>query len=126
ISDLKYFSYDGFGKFALDNYGYNQAVRVGDRIEISGQGGWDPDSAPAFFNIDHAMKSAGGKRMSQVFRITSYHPNLRSEALGSVKENLERWFPNYKPIWTAVGVEKLVFEEMLVEIETIAYDPQGT
>ncbi|KAH7121902.1 endoribonuclease L-PSP [Dactylonectria estremocensis] len=138
MSNLKYFSYDGFGKFALENYGYNQAVRVGDRIEISGQGGWDPDSAPAvlagdlkaqidqaFSNIDHAMKSAGGKGMSQVFRITSYHPNLSSEALGSVKENLEKWFPDHKPIWTAVGVEKLAFEEMLVEIEAVAYDPQG-
>lgn len=38
MSDLQYFSYDGFGKFALENFGYNQAVRVGDRIELSGQG----------------------------------------------------------------------------------------
>lgn len=38
MSNLKYFDYDGYGKFARENYGYSQAVRVGDRIEISGQG----------------------------------------------------------------------------------------
>jgi enamine deaminase RidA (YjgF/YER057c/UK114 family) len=77
----------------------------------------------AFSNIDLALKSAGGKGMSQVFRITSYHPNLTNDAMKAVKENLEKWFPHHRPIWTAVGVEKLAFPEMLVEIEAAAYDP---
>lgn len=42
-----------------------------------------------------------------------------------MKENLEKWFPDHRPIWTAVGVEKLAFPEMLIEIEAVAYDPQG-
>lgn len=38
MSHLKYYSYDGVGKTNLEKYSYSQAVRVGDRIEISGQG----------------------------------------------------------------------------------------
>lgn len=32
------------------------------------------------------------------------------------KEDLLEWFPNYKPIWTAVGVENMDLSEILVEI----------
>ncbi|KAH7349751.1 endoribonuclease L-PSP [Plectosphaerella cucumerina] len=135
MSHLQYFSYDGFGKFALENFGYNQAVRVGDRIELSGQGGWDPHSVPpkfpgdlesqidqAFSNIDTALKDAGGKGISQVYRITSYHPKSCGDAMPTMKANLLKWFPDHKPIWTAVGVENLGLPEMLVEIEAIAHD----
>lgn len=38
MSNLTFTNYEGWGQFAHDNYGYSQAVRVGDRIEISGQG----------------------------------------------------------------------------------------
>ena len=38
MSNLKYYAYPGWGEFARDNLGYSQAVRVGDRIELSGQG----------------------------------------------------------------------------------------
>lgn len=36
--NVRYYGGEGYGKHALEHYGYNQAVRVGDRIEISGQG----------------------------------------------------------------------------------------
>lgn len=38
MSNLKFYSYEGVGKKNVEKYSYNQAVRVGDRIEISGQG----------------------------------------------------------------------------------------
>lgn len=38
MSHLQYGVYPGMGEWARDKLGYNQAVRVGDRIEISGQG----------------------------------------------------------------------------------------
>jgi enamine deaminase RidA (YjgF/YER057c/UK114 family) len=95
MSHLKYSSYDGVGKANLETYGYNQAVRLGDRIEISGQGkpfihhigsvkdrtenigGWDPKTGAidtdvskqidqAFENVDLTLKDAGGKGWSQV------------------------------------------------------------
>jgi hypothetical protein len=54
MSDLKYFNYDGFGTFAREHYGYNQAVRIGDRIEISGQGTL-PHHTPPLYLFLQAM-----------------------------------------------------------------------
>jgi hypothetical protein len=38
MSGLAYGSYDGFGKEAETRYHHSQTVRIGDRIEASGQG----------------------------------------------------------------------------------------
>jgi enamine deaminase RidA (YjgF/YER057c/UK114 family) len=38
MSHLKYFSYPGVGMRNWAQYSYSQAVRVGNRIECSGQG----------------------------------------------------------------------------------------
>ena len=38
MSHLTYYNYEGFGQEAHQNYSYSQAVRIGDRIECSGQG----------------------------------------------------------------------------------------
>lgn len=38
MSGLQYSVYPGFGEFARESLGYNQAVRVDNRIELSGQG----------------------------------------------------------------------------------------
>lgn len=40
MADLKYFNYENYGSYALESFAYNQAVRVGDKIELSGQGRW--------------------------------------------------------------------------------------
>jgi enamine deaminase RidA (YjgF/YER057c/UK114 family) len=38
MSSLQYFDYEGFGARSKKDINYSQAVRIGDRIEISGQG----------------------------------------------------------------------------------------
>jgi hypothetical protein len=38
MSKLHYFDYEGFGERNKKNLNYSQAVRIGDRIEISSQG----------------------------------------------------------------------------------------
>lgn len=38
MSHLQYYTYPGFGEFVKENTHYNQAVRVGDVIEVAGQG----------------------------------------------------------------------------------------
>lgn len=38
MSHLQYYAYKGVGERNLKRNGYNQAVRIGDRIECSGQG----------------------------------------------------------------------------------------
>ncbi|KAH7304183.1 putative L-PSP endoribonuclease family protein [Stachybotrys elegans] len=136
MSSLTYHNYPKFGDYALEHFAYNQAVRVGDRIELSGQGGWDPNSDPlelaedlegqidqAFRNIDLALKVAGGKGLSQVYKIVSYHVHLGDDVMLFMKKNFIEWFPDHKPIWTAVGVERLALPQMKIEIEAVAYDP---
>lgn len=49
------------------------------------------------------------------------------EAAGAMIRNFEKWMPNHKPIWTAVGVASLGgTTEMRVEIEVVAHDEQGS
>lgn len=72
------------------------------------------------------MRTAGGKGLSQVYSVRSYHPRLSTtpEAIPAMAKNFKKYFPDHKPIWTAVGVEQLAMPEMLIEIEAVAYDPK--
>lgn len=38
MASLKYYNYPGVGEQNKENHWYSQAVRIGDRIECSGQG----------------------------------------------------------------------------------------
>ncbi|CBF79169.1 hypothetical protein AN7059.2 [Aspergillus nidulans FGSC A4] len=132
MSHLQYFSYKGFGEHMREALSYNQAVRIGDRIEISGQGGWDPETLQvhsdlsreteqAFANVDLALKDAGGKGWSQVYRVRIFTTEIKNEqATGFLVENLRKWMPDHKPVLTCVGVSELALEGMRVEIEAIA------
>ncbi|KAG4440192.1 hypothetical protein IFR05_004337 [Cadophora sp. M221] len=136
MSSLKYYAYEKHGQNNLKQHGYQQAVRVGDRIECAGQGGWNPENGvyfeeineqidQAFANVDRNLKDAGGKGWSQVFRVNSYHIPLNNEALAAVTRNFKKWMPDHAPIWTCVGVTRLGDDDMRVEIEVSAYDPEG-
>ncbi|KAF5490044.1 RutC family protein [Colletotrichum siamense] len=138
MSGLTYFSYSDYGKTLLKEMHYSQAVRVGDNIEISGQGGWDPTTGKvhsdlldeidqAFSNVDLTLKDAGGKGWSQVFRIRLYALDeaWTSEGMGRMVENMKKWAPDHAPILTGVGVAKLGQPGMRIEVEVSAYDPQG-
>jgi enamine deaminase RidA (YjgF/YER057c/UK114 family) len=100
------------------------------------QGGWDPSTGAynteinaqidqAFENVDLTLKDAGGKGWSQVFRVNSYHVPLNNEALGAMVRNMKKWMPDHKPVWTTVGVTRLGEDDMRVEIEVSAHDPEG-
>lgn len=99
-------------------------------------GGWDEDDATsfpkdlkseidqAFANVDRNLRDAGGRGWSQVFRVNSYHTyDLTPEVTVFMTENLRRWMPDHKPIWTEIGVRQLGLPGMNVEIEVVAYDP---
>jgi enamine deaminase RidA (YjgF/YER057c/UK114 family) len=79
----------------------------------------------AFANVDLALKTAGGKGWSQVFRVNSYHVPLNNEALEAMVRNLRKWCPDHAPIFTCVGVQRLGVDDMRVEVEVRAYDPEG-
>jgi len=72
------------------------------------------------------LQNAGGKGWEQVYRIASYHVGFDAEeVLGPMIGALKQYMPNHQPIWTAIGVEKLAFPEMKVEIEVSAHVPSG-
>lgn len=143
MSHLKFGVYPGFGEYVHEALGYNQAVRVGDRIEISGQGGWDASEPPfvtklasgelsieeeiaiAFKNVETALKTVGGKGWSQVYRVNSYHTEITPEATAAMTANFKKWMPDHKPIWTQTGTTMLGAPGMRVEIEVVAHDPEG-
>jgi enamine deaminase RidA (YjgF/YER057c/UK114 family) len=39
--------------------------------------------------------------------------------------NFKKYMPSHKPIWTCVGVTRLGTDDMRVEIEVVAHDPEG-
>ncbi|KAK1810082.1 hypothetical protein LTR12_015561 [Friedmanniomyces endolithicus] len=137
MSQLKYSAYDGVGKHALETYHYSQAVRVPpNRVECSGQGGWDPTSSEvissdvdaqitqAFANIDLTLRTAGVKGgFDSVFSIKSYHVGALDEVVfESMKKNMQKWMPGHRPIWTMLGVTALGLPAMRVEIDVVAID----
>ncbi|KAG9942002.1 L-PSP endoribonuclease family protein, partial [Aureobasidium melanogenum] len=135
MSHLKYYCYEGLGVKQRENFHYSQAVRVGDRIECAGQGGWDPTTGEfakeinaqidlAFQNVELNLKDAGGKGWSQVFRVNSYHVPINKEALDAMVRNFRKYMPDHQPIWTCVGVPRLGEDDMRVEIEVVAHDPK--
>jgi enamine deaminase RidA (YjgF/YER057c/UK114 family) len=100
---------------------------------IALSGGWDPQTGvipedinaqidQAFENVELALKNAGGKGWSQVFRVNSYHIPMDDEALSAMVRNFKKWVPDHEPIWTCVGVVKLGEDAMRVEIEVSAHD----
>ncbi|ROT35059.1 YjgF-like protein [Sodiomyces alkalinus F11] len=134
MSELRYFAYPDMGKVLLDKHCYHQAVRVGDCIECAGQGGWNPKTGDmkkdlyeeidqAFDNVELALKDAGGKGWSQVYRVRSYHTDMSHDALMHTVENIKKRVTTHKPIFTCVGVTQLGVEGMRVEIEVAAYAP---
>ncbi|KAE8143768.1 Endoribonuclease L-PSP/chorismate mutase-like protein [Aspergillus pseudotamarii] len=135
MSHLTYYNYPGVGERNRQNFKYSQAVRISDRIECSGQGGWDPNTGEfykeinaqidqAFANVDLALKTAGGKGWPQVYRVNSYHVPINDEALEAMVRNFRKWMPDHEPLWTCVGVTRLGEDDMRVEIEVVAHDPK--
>ncbi|KAJ4267103.1 hypothetical protein NW762_003201 [Fusarium torreyae] len=136
MSHLKYYAYDGVGVRNKQKFKYSQAVRVGDKIECAGQGGWDPETGvfykeinaqidQAFRNVELNLRDAGGKGWEQVYRVNSYHVPINDEALEAMVRNFKQYMPDHEPIWTCVGVTRLGEDDMRVEIEVVAHDPEG-
>ncbi|GKZ31331.1 hypothetical protein AbraIFM66950_011815 [Aspergillus brasiliensis] len=136
MSLLRYYN-KGFGEAALKSHAYNQAVRVGDTIHLSGQGGWKQEEPfeiytdinaqidQAFANVDFQLRNAGGQGWSQVYKVRSYHISLVDEVQDAMVRNFRKWMVNHKALWTCMQVGRLGSDDMRVEIEVEAYDPEG-
>jgi enamine deaminase RidA (YjgF/YER057c/UK114 family) len=58
-----------------------------------------------------------------VFFLRSLHTDMGEEAVHAMIDCLKKYCPSHQPCWTALGVPKLAFEEMKVEIEVRAHVP---
>ncbi|MFE7975775.1 RidA family protein [Streptomyces shenzhenensis] len=124
----------GYGETQLATMHYSQAVRTGDRIETSGQGGWDDDwnfpetledeIIQAFDNVERALAQAGAT-WRDVIAVNSYHILSSPDSIGDdhnrvMVEQFRRRMGDRAPIWTQVGVPALGAPGMRVEIRVTA------
>lgn len=79
----------------------------------------------AFANVQRCLEDAGGKGFSQVYRVNSYHVPINDEALAAMVRNFKIYMPDHQPLWTCVGVTRLAEDDMRVEVEVVAHDPEG-
>jgi enamine deaminase RidA (YjgF/YER057c/UK114 family) len=130
----EFFVTPGYGDTLLADLRYSQAVRIGDRVEISGQGGWDdafrfPESLEdeivrAFDNVERTLATAGAT-WRDVVGVNSYHIPSADDCIGDdhnrvMVEQFRRRMGDRAPIWTQVGVSALGAPGMRVEIRVTA------
>ncbi|HLH50182.1 MAG TPA: Rid family hydrolase [Roseiarcus sp.] len=127
----------GWGEKQRRDYSYSMAMEAGDRVEFSGQGGWDPRTLdfptgrPIEAEIDQAfdnvayMLNAVGLNWRHVAHINSYHTLEPDGAILAATAEMGRQFrrrmPDHQPIWTCLGVAALGDPKMRVEIRVTAF-----
>jgi reactive intermediate/imine deaminase len=106
---------------------YCHAVRVGDRVWISGtvglaaDGTVPPDTVDQFRlamdNLDAALRAAGGKP-HHIVKVTVYLTDVADRArINPIRQD---YFGEHRPASTLVEVSALVLPELKVEIEAEA------
>ncbi|KAA0972970.1 RidA family protein [Pseudomonas sp. ANT_H12B] len=129
----EFFVTPGYGERLLSALHYSQAVKIGNRVETSGQGGWDDDLhipesleeeiTQAFQNLERTLATAGAS-WDQVVHVNSYHVGGFPPEVNEVMARLYRhYMPNHAPIWTQVGVAALGLPTMRIEIRVTAIVP---
>lgn len=129
MSKPEFFVTPGYGEHFRKTLGYSQAVKVGNRVEISGQGGWTddlqfPDRLQdeielAFDNVGRVLAAAGAG-WEHVIHVNSYHIGFPPEANETMSRMFRRHMPDHGPIWTQTGVTALGDPHMRVEIRVTA------
>ncbi|OBZ97145.1 endoribonuclease L-PSP [Pararhizobium polonicum] len=120
----------GYGPKLRDLLHYSQALKIGDRVEISGQGGWNDDLEipetieveieQAFQNVERTLATAGAS-WKDVVHVNSYHVGGFPPVVNETISRLYReYMPDRAPIWTQTGVEALGLPTMRIEIRVTA------
>ena len=130
----EFFVTPGYGDTLLADLHYSQAVRIGDHVEISGQGGWDDhftfptdiadEIVAAFDNVERTLAIAGAT-WRDVVSVNSYHVAETDVSIGDeptrvMVEQFRKRMGERAPIWTQIGVATLGAPKMRVEIRVTA------
>lgn len=135
MSTVEFFVTPGYGDILVKSLHYSQAVRVGNRIETSGQGGWDdefniPDLLKdeiktAFHNVSRTLALAGAA-WTDVIHVNSYHVIKEAIDAGweqhneAMAQQYDEHLGSRYPIWTQSGVTSLGLPAMRIEIRVTA------
>ncbi|KAK7216628.1 hypothetical protein V2G26_004631 [Clonostachys chloroleuca] len=132
MSSGEFFNYPGT-ETSAEQYHYSQAVKLGNVVKTSGQGGWDAQGhvisdlqkqiAVAFENVLKALQAVDSRiSYDNIFAIRSYHLDMDS-SFDVMTAQFKKLFPNHRPVWTCIQIGKLGLEGMRVEIEVEATIP---
>lgn len=130
---VQFFATPGYGENLLAERHYHQAVRIGDRVETSGQGGWDDDLnfpeslgdeiMAAFDNVERTLATAGAA-WRDVVHVNTYHVLAADVDFAThnavVIDQLRQRMPDRAPIWTETGITALGAPQMRFEIRVTA------
>lgn len=141
MSKPEFFDTPGYGEILRAHYSYSQALRIGDRVEVSGQGGWEDDQTftdqsleqeidKAFDNVEKTLVAAGAT-WHDVVNVHTYHVPTRDGAIGddhmeAVVSQFRKRAGGHLPLWTALGVRALGLPEMRIEITVVAIVGAGS
>lgn len=120
----------GAGEAFRKKLHFSSAVKIGNRVETSGHGGWnddleipraiDEEIEAAFRNIELVLIEAGAS-WDHVVHVNTYHvAGLPPIVNDTIVMLYRRYMPNHAPIWTQVGVERLGLPAMRFEIRVTA------
>jgi enamine deaminase RidA (YjgF/YER057c/UK114 family) len=134
-TSVEFFVTPGAGEKQRELLHYSQAVRIGDRVEISGQGGWDDDIniaedleaeiVQAFDNVERTLATAGAT-WRDVVHVNSYHvvadgaDSIGAEHNDVMAAQFRARMGDRAPIWTQTGVAVLGVPKMHIEIRVTA------
>ena len=139
MNSASFFVTPGYGERQRQNFHYSQAVRHGNRVETSGQGGWDdnwcfPESVrdeviQPFDNVERTLATSGAS-WRHVISVHSYHlPNadgtIGQDHLATMAEQFRSRMGERAPLWTCIGVAALANPTMRVEIQVTAVIDDG-
>lgn len=135
MTEPEFFATPGYGDVMLANRRYSQAVRIGNRVEISGQGGWndtfdfpedlEAEIAQAFDNVERTLAHAGA-RWADVISVDSFHVLGTADFAAHnviMVEQFRKRSGDRNPIWTELGVAALGDPAMRIEIRVAAIIP---
>lgn len=113
---VEFFVTPGYGDRNLERFHYSQAVKIGNRVEISGQGGWSNDYVfpvavkeqivQAFDNVERTLALAGAS-WKDVVHVNSYHvptapDSIGEEHISTMSEQFRKYMGHERPFGLAL------------------------